>query len=70
MTDVSAGPPEPPDGQESDPPDEKLALAVTITLLTDVEPVLRERDPELVLRLIAIRQVLRRLRKHLDGGDW
>jgi hypothetical protein len=46
-------------------PDLRLALVVTIALLSDVEPVLRT-EPELLLRLAAVRSVLRRLRAHVE----
>lgn len=59
-------PPELPGGQETEAPDLRLLLAVVIALLTDVEPVLRDREPELLLRLIAVRSVARRLRAHLE----
>jgi len=59
-------PPELPDGQESEPPDLRLALVVAIVLFSDLEPVLRDREPDLLLRLIAVRQVLRRLRALQD----
>jgi hypothetical protein len=58
-------PPELPGGQESEVPDLRLALVVTIALLSDVEPVLRT-EPELLLRLAAVRSVLRRLRAHVE----
>jgi hypothetical protein len=64
---MSQSPPELPGGQESELPDIRLALSVTVTLLGDLEPVVaRGSDPELVLRLVAVRSVLRRLRAHLE----
>ena len=62
---MSTPPPELPGGQESELPDLRLALLVGIALLTDIEPELHEH-PELLLRLVAVRSVLRRLRNHID----
>lgn len=63
---TSQPPPELPGGQETELPELRLALLVAVALLTDIEPVLREREPELLLRLTAVRSVLRRLRAHID----
>lgn len=63
---MSQPPPELPGGQETELPDLHLTLMVTIALLTDIEPVLRATEPELLLRLIAVRSVARRLRAHLE----
>lgn len=58
-------PPEHDGGQELEPPDTRLAVRVAIRLLNDIE---READigPELLLRLVALRSVLRRLSDRLD----
>jgi hypothetical protein len=66
---VSTPPPELPGGQESELPDLRLALVVAVALLTDIEPTLREREPELFLRLVAVRSVLRRLRAHIEEAS-
>ena len=66
MTDVN-GPPEPPTGQEGELPDLLLVLKVTNTLLTDVKPVLVEPEHhDLLLRLLAVRSVVQRLRHHME----
>jgi hypothetical protein len=60
-----AGPPEHPQGQETEPPDVPLAVKATIKLLNDIAE--RGRvDDDLMLRLLALRAALRRLRDHLE----
>ena len=63
---MSQPPPEFPGGQETDPPDMRLTLVVGVQLLTDIEPVLLRDHHELLLRLHAVRSVMRRLRDRLD----
>lgn len=60
-------PPELPGGQETELPDLRLTLVVGSQLLTDIEPILRasEEHADLLLRLAAVRSVMRRLRDHL-----
>jgi hypothetical protein len=65
-------PPEKPGGQDDQPPDLGLALAVVIHLLVDLrqrlalaEPV-PEEDADLVLRILAISAVLRRIRDRME----
>lgn len=60
-------PPERPDGQD-DPPDVLTALRATIGLLADIRDRLETRpnDAALVLRVVALRGALIRLRDHLD----
>lgn len=59
-----------PDGQD-DRPDVATALHATIVLLDDVRDRLaaRTEDADLLLRVIAVRSALRRLRKHMRDEE-
>jgi hypothetical protein len=60
-------PTEPLTGQDPDPPDVRLAVLATIRLLNDLHPILRREDhPDELLRLVALRSALTRLRRHLE----
>lgn len=61
-------PPEPRGGQDDEPPDVLLAVRAVIRLFDDID----QRgglDNDLLLRLLALRAALNRLRKHLERDD-
>jgi hypothetical protein len=62
-------PPIEPRGGQDDPPDVRTAIHATIGLLDDVkvEFATRPGDRALLLRVIALRSALSRLRDHLDA---
>jgi hypothetical protein len=62
-------PKDPPGGQDSSP-DVRTAVHATIGLLDDVKAHLATRpsEGELLLRVIALRSALARLRDHLEGA--
>jgi hypothetical protein len=66
-------PPEPPGGQDHDPPDLDLALVVTIRLLTDLAARFAsseaDGDADLALRVLAVGAVLDRIRENRRGED-
>lgn len=66
MSDLTP-PPEPAGGQETEPPDLRLALNATIRLLDDIGHT-RQLDDDLTLRVFAVRAVLHRLRHHLENN--
>jgi hypothetical protein len=63
---MTTRPPEPRNGQDG-PPNTLAVLVVVLRLLDDVQDHLVEADtrPDLLLRLVATRRVLNRLRGHL-----
>ena len=68
---MSSPPIEPPEGQD-ETPDLSAVLAVVLRLLNDTTRHLTDPHPdpsdrvELVLRLSAVRSVLRRMRRNMD----
>lgn len=69
---MSQAPPEPPDGQDG-PPDLRTALIAIVRLLDDVHTFLAQHHGDddagrLLLRTIAVRRGVIRLREHL-GDD-
>lgn len=69
MTDA---PPELPVGQDDEPPNRLLAVIVAIRVLNECETRLKgigdDDDADLLLRLAAIRSVLRRLRHRWEAA--
>lgn len=67
---MTPGPPEPRDGQETDPPDVDLALKAAIRLLRDVADRFGDSDGDADLRLrsLALRAALVRLYRHRHPG--
>lgn len=69
---MTTGPVEPAGGQDPDPPNVDLALAIVLALLADVVDALhdhrRRNHRDLLLRIGAVRRALIRLQEHRAGG--
>lgn len=66
---MTTRPPEPADGQDPGPPDVRLAVRAAVELLGDIDrrKVLDAHNPDLALRVAALRRALLRLRDHLGA---
>jgi hypothetical protein len=61
-------PPDPPDGQDPDPPNVLLAVRAVVHFLRDVDEARAlASQPVLNMRAVALRHALVRLRDHLEG---
>lgn len=68
MTEIQPDPPDIPGEDEG--PNRLLAIIVAIRVFNEVEPRLdADEDADLILRLIAIRSVLRRVRHRLENPN-
>lgn len=64
---MTTRPPEPPDGQD-DPPDVRTAIHAVVRVFDELHE-RHDLDPDLVLRIAALRSALARLRTRLDQEE-